>query len=92
MANLIDMVIRAQNKASPEIQKIQKDLGNLEKETSKTGMSIANFGTKAAAAFGIGVGVAGVVKMTQAIADLAIESGKVQQLRASFEGLSLIHI
>ena len=89
MANLIDMVIRAQNKASPEIQKIQKDLGNLEKETSKTGMSIANFGTKAAAAFGISLGVAGVVKMTQAIADLAIESGKVQQLRASFEGLAV---
>ena len=37
MANTIDLVIRAQNKASSEIQKVQKDLGNLEKAESGKG-------------------------------------------------------
>lgn len=89
MANTIDLVIRAQNKASSEIQKVQKDLGNLEKAASGTGKSLDSMVGTLAAGVGISLGVAGVVQLTRAISDLAIESGKVQQLRASFDGLAV---
>ena len=42
-----------------------------------------------AAMAGISLSIAGVVKLGQAINDLAIQSGKVQQLKDSFDGLAM---
>ena len=40
MANQIDLIIKATNKASPEIQKVQKDLGGLSQSAGSAGMSL----------------------------------------------------
>ena len=89
MANIIDLIIKATNKASPEIQKVQKDLGGLSSAASKAGLSMDGIASQIAAMAGISLSIAGVVKLGQAINDLAIQSGKVQQLKDSFDGLAM---
>jgi hypothetical protein len=88
MANLIDLIINAQNKASPAIKQVSGDLKNLEKSSTEANTSLSSLGAKAAGAFGLTLGVAGVLQLTRAISDLAIQAGKAQQLRASFDDLA----
>ncbi len=87
-SNQIDLIIKATNKASPTIKQVQGDLGSLEKTATGAGASLGDMALGLAKGAAIGLGIVGVQQLTQAITDLAVSAGKVQQLRASFDGLA----